>query len=861
MTFLKTYKDIKIRTKMILLICGVVLISVLPLSLIVLYRNQAVVLDKTYEVCRNLAVNLSNLITEELLINETYDSTRTAITRLKDSDITGLLEAYVVNIDGNYVAEMSEKKIGKKADQKDLDYFFKLKKLEMTETENKEKGLTILRFSYPIFINYHGEQMRVGTAVFEFDKNQVYEPVRKIRSSIIGVSGILFAVGIIIAAFSAIMFSKPIQKLTDGAKIIGDGDLNHRITLKGKDELGQLAATFNQMTEQIQDFTQNLELKVAQRTDELNKTLQEVQALKIAQDGDYYLTSLLLSPLQPNNNYSQNVKTDFIVEQKKKFTFRKWNAQIGGDICITDTIKLNDREYTVFINGDAMGKSIQGAGGALVLGVVFNAGLIRSKIEKFQNAYPETWLKDKYLDLHNVFQSFDGSMYISVCMGLIDNITGMMYYINAEHPWTILYRDEKASFLEDELVLRKIGTPYQDEEFYVRVFQLREGDIVITGSDGRDDLIIKNPDGTESVQEDETEILRRVEESKGDLKLIEEGVKKHGSLMDDLSLLKIEYHYLEDAKVELTEDLQPTIEEGNYLLEKGNYDEALKRIEGLVSQRNNFPELLKLLGRLYYNKDDYLRAIDCFEQYLNLCPGDNDYLYALSNTYRMVGNFNKAADVGERLYLRDRKDFLNLVNLAFIYHNLGVTTRAKMMIENALFLQPENEQAKKLKDKIMNENPQVTQEDAEIERDTKTMKKLIKQAELKYKNKQFKDALELFESVLEGDNFNNPKFLLKIANCHYHLGTLDLAIIYYKRTIQEDDKNPYAHNNLGNIYYKQGDYRKARIEWIKSVEIKNDYQPARANLKKIESLEPEQLEVEYSLQAQSNQNGNGHKML
>jgi hypothetical protein len=29
-----------------------------------------------------------------------------------------------------------------------------------------------------------------------------------------------------------------------------------------------------------------------------------------------------------------------------------------------------------------MGKSIQGAGGALVLGVVFNAGLIRSKIEK-----------------------------------------------------------------------------------------------------------------------------------------------------------------------------------------------------------------------------------------------------------------------------------------------------------------------------------------------------------------------------------------------------------------------------------------------------------------------------------------------
>ncbi|MCB1189687.1 MAG: SpoIIE family protein phosphatase [Leptospiraceae bacterium] len=856
MTFLKSYKDIKIRTKMILLICGVVLISVLPLSLIVLYRSQAVVLKKTYEVCRNLASNLSNLITEELLINETYDSTRTAITRLKDSSITGLLSAYVINIDGNYVAEMSEKKVGKHAEKKDLEYFFRLKELDLTE--KKSGDVTVLQFSYPIFINYHGEQMRVGTAVFEFDKSKVYEPVVKIRTSIIGVSGILFAVGIVIAALAAIMFSKPIQKLTDGAKIIGDGNLSYRIRLKGKDELGQLASTFNQMTEQIQDFTQNLELKVAQRTDELNKTLQEVQALKIAQDGDYYLTSLLISPLQPNNNSSKNVKTEFIVEQKKKFTFRKWNAQIGGDICITDSIVLNDREYTVFINGDAMGKSIQGAGGALVLGVVFNAGLIRSKIEKFQNAYPEAWLKDKFLDLHNVFQSFDGSMYISICMGLIDNETGLMYYINAEHPWTILYRDNKASFLEEELVLRKIGTPDQEDDFYVRVFQLQEGDIVITGSDGRDDLVVQNPDGTESVQEDETAILRRVEEAQGDLKKIEEGVKAFGKLMDDLSLLKIEYHYMENANdVEITSDLSPAIEEGNYLLDKGKYDEALKKIEGLVSQRNNFPELLKLLGRLYYNKNDYLRAIDCFEQYINLCPGDNDYLYALSNTYRMVGNYNKAADVGERLYLRDKKDFLNLVNLAYIYYSLGVTTRAQLMIESALYIQPENEQAKKLQAKIVNEKPQMKEEKNGMAEQAKLAKKKIKEAEFKYKNKEYEEALGLFESILEGANFNNPKFLLRIANCHYHLGTYDLAVIYYKRTIQEDGKNPYAHNNLGNIYFKQGDFRKAKIEWIKSVEIKNDYEPARANLKKIESMEPEQFEIEYSLHGGNSGNGNG----
>ena len=104
-------RNVKIRTKMIILISGVVLISVLPLSLIVLYRNQAFVLNKTFEVCSNLAQNISNLATEELLTNDTYDTTRTSMKRLKDSTITGLLESYIVNVDDKYVADLNEKRI------------------------------------------------------------------------------------------------------------------------------------------------------------------------------------------------------------------------------------------------------------------------------------------------------------------------------------------------------------------------------------------------------------------------------------------------------------------------------------------------------------------------------------------------------------------------------------------------------------------------------------------------------------------------------------------------------------------------------------------------------------------------------
>lgn len=79
----KFIRDLNLQTKMISLITGVVLISVVPLSMIVLQRNQAVVRGKTLEVCRNLGDHISNLAREELLVDETYDATKSAVNRLK----------------------------------------------------------------------------------------------------------------------------------------------------------------------------------------------------------------------------------------------------------------------------------------------------------------------------------------------------------------------------------------------------------------------------------------------------------------------------------------------------------------------------------------------------------------------------------------------------------------------------------------------------------------------------------------------------------------------------------------------------------------------------------------------------------
>jgi len=61
----------------------------------------------------------------------------------------------------------------------------------------------------------------------------------------------LFALGIGFSFVLARSISKPLGQLTRGAEIIGKGNLSYKIDIKSKDEIGELAASFNQMTDRL----------------------------------------------------------------------------------------------------------------------------------------------------------------------------------------------------------------------------------------------------------------------------------------------------------------------------------------------------------------------------------------------------------------------------------------------------------------------------------------------------------------------------------------------------------------------------------------------------------------------------------
>jgi hypothetical protein len=464
-----------------------------------------------------------------------------------------------------------------------------------------------------------------------------------------------------------------------------------------------LANKFLRVHNEVEELNETLELKVLERTEQLQKTLSEVQNLKLQQDGDYFLTSLLIRPLMVNQVRSKSVTIDFFIKQKKTFEFKNKIYEIGGDICIANQIRLRGKDYTIFINGDAMGKSIQGAGGALVLGVVFRAVITRTQMNTQNDILPEMWLKNCFIELQNVFVSFDGSMLISVVMGLIEEKTGMMYFINAEHPWSVLYRDGKASFLEEEIVTRKIGILGLDGQLMVKTFHLQQGDMVIIGSDGRDDLLLGyDESGQRIINENEEKFLRNVELGKGDIKAITDSVLKSGELTDDYTLLKIGYKTGKDfEELIIPENYYTFASKASEAYEKGDQTSFLENAFEAIDSYPNDKELLGQIIDTLYEKRDYTKASKYIELYLDIFPEENKYLLIGSFCAKMIGHTKTGIELGEALRLREPNNVKNLLNLADIYHSIGNKIRSNKIAQEALENDPSNEKALEIQKKSL----------------------------------------------------------------------------------------------------------------------------------------------------------------
>jgi len=297
-------------------------------------------------------------------------------------------------------------------------------------------------------------------------------------------------------------------------------------------------------------------------------------------------------------------------------------------------------------------------------------------------------------------------MLISAILGVIDDETGLMYYINAEHPWVALYRDKTASFIENELSLRKIGIEGLAGKLQIKLFNLQDGDVLFCGSDGRDDIVFGEQDEADFrvINEDETIFLKRIEEAGGKLLETKQGIEDSGKLVDDLSLLRIEFHA---NKKESTVDKASASENITNAIKKEDAGAALEIF--LTNLENGIfdSEVARNLYNLIFRKKDFESAILLCDKYLDKNPVDTEFLYFASYVCKFlyaekkdVVLLSKAIDYGERFRLRNYSSMKNLLNLSDIYRLRGNYERAEKIALQAKALEPDNKQVVRVLDMI-----------------------------------------------------------------------------------------------------------------------------------------------------------------
>ncbi|XBG90272.1 cell wall metabolism sensor histidine kinase WalK [Enterococcus cecorum] len=203
-------------------------------------------------------VALANTLSSELDRDQADDETIQAnIQRLLDNSSTSeMIEMRVVDEKGIVLAttDVSGKSaIGKKNDYQELDDFT-IKSMKVADKDTRSR----------VLINVHPIQSMTGDTVLGalYVKSDIEDQYQQIKNiAVIFVTASLLAVGIsmVVAILIAHSITQPIGEMREQALRIARGDYSRKVTVHGKDELGQLALTFNQLAEQIEETQDAME--------------------------------------------------------------------------------------------------------------------------------------------------------------------------------------------------------------------------------------------------------------------------------------------------------------------------------------------------------------------------------------------------------------------------------------------------------------------------------------------------------------------------------------------------------------------------------------------------------------------------
>lgn len=243
----------KLRTKIILPILVIILIGIGTLGIISYFKTEKIILNQLHLQADN-----------EL-------KTAMAILRAEDSNINELIDemkvgkegyGYIVDEKGEILLHPDKKSVGLKLNDHDWGKtILKEKTGNLTYEYNGGER-------YTVFEELDNQIVVIAIPVQEF-----IDPLNSLKGLILVVLGIATALSIL-AIFYLVntQVLRPINKLVDSMKEVGEGNLSVNVQFKSKDEIGVLGNSFDKMIGNIKGLVLSVRDTVA-RLDETSQVI------------------------------------------------------------------------------------------------------------------------------------------------------------------------------------------------------------------------------------------------------------------------------------------------------------------------------------------------------------------------------------------------------------------------------------------------------------------------------------------------------------------------------------------------------------------------------------------------------------
>jgi len=303
------FQSFPIRVKLSLIMGAVVISVVITLSLIVFQSEKRLLRERLDELCDVSVKSLSTLIKGNLLTGKEGDITE-IILRIKKLGISGLQDIWVINRDGEmktYLSLINESNPVITSEQ--LATLLQLKETRTIETE------TTYEYYYPIFHKREGagfeENVFLGVAGLRFSKSEVFAPIKRAQKIIITVMLLIILITVLVIYFLSKRMVLQIQELFVAAKRIGAGDLDVRISIKSRDELGRLGREFNNMVVGLQEKLQ-MQKFVSKMTVDMIK--EHDNSLELSRASKKKTITVLFSDVRSFSTISEKLPPEDVVE-------------------------------------------------------------------------------------------------------------------------------------------------------------------------------------------------------------------------------------------------------------------------------------------------------------------------------------------------------------------------------------------------------------------------------------------------------------------------------------------------------------------------------------------------------------------